>query len=210
MAYVDTRTKRRVFTASLNSHLVQFSADGRRCAVLTQTSLQLLAFERPAAHRAFAEELNRRLRLAAISPDGRWLAASDARRACVWDLSGGGPGAVETNAYDTYLYFTPDGRELFGSRGNQGDTACFRWRLTPAILQSGTAPPGLTRLPLRTPRGFTFLGLVSNSVVMTSSKGSQILAPQERSIPGMVAGRTTSLGRRILGRRKIEARAGLR
>ena len=29
------------------------------------------------------------------------------------------------------------------------------------------------------PKGFTFLGLVSNSVVMTSSKGSQILAPAE-------------------------------
>jgi WD40 repeat protein len=66
---------------------------------------------------------------------------------------------------------------LFGSRGNQGDTACFRWRLPPAT--NPAAPPGLTRLPLHTPKGFTFLGLVSNSVVMTGSKGSQILPPEE-------------------------------
>jgi len=175
----NARTKRRVFTASLNSDRIQFSADGRRCAVLTLTSVQLHAFEQPAAHREFAEDLDRRLRLAKISPDGRWLAASDARRAGVWDLASGGPGVIETNAYDTHFHFTPDGRELFGSRGNQGDAAGFRWRLTPAIPLSGTVPPGLTRLPLRTPQGFTFLGLVSNSVVMTSSKGSQILAPDE-------------------------------
>jgi WD40 repeat protein len=173
----DARTKRRAFTASLNSYHIQFSGDGRRCAALTQTSVQLHAFEQPAAHREFAEDLSVRLRQAKISPDGRWLAASDAKRASVWDLSGGGPGAIETNAYDTHFYFTPDGQELFGSRGNQGDAAGFRWRLTPATNHA--APPGLTRLPLRTPQGFTFLGLVSNSVVMTSSKGSQILAPQE-------------------------------
>jgi WD40 repeat protein len=173
----DARTKRRAFTASLNSHVIQFSRDGRRCAALTQTSVQLLAFERPVAHREFAEVLDVRLRQAKISPDGRWLAASDARRAGVWDLAGGGPGVIETNAYDAHFHFTPDGRELFGSRGNQGDAAGFRWRLTPATNHA--APPGLTRLPLRAPQGFTFLGLVSNSVVMTSSKGSQILAPDE-------------------------------
>ena len=173
----DARTKRRVFTASLNSDRVQFSADGRRCAVLTLTSVQLHAFEKPAAHREFAEPLDTRLRQARISADGRWLAASDARRAVVWDLVAGGSGAIETNAYDTHFHFTPDGRELFGSRGNQGDAAGFRWRLTPAT--NPAAPPELTRLPLSIPRGFTFLGLVSNSVVMTGSKGSQILASEE-------------------------------
>jgi serine/threonine protein kinase/WD40 repeat protein len=173
----DVRTKRRAFTASLNSHLIQFSRDGRRCAVGTQTSVQLHGFEQPAAHREFAEDLSVRLRQATISPDGRWLTASDARRAGVWDLAGGGPGAIETNAYDARFDFTPDSRELFGSRGNQGDAACFRWRLTPAT--NPAAPPELTRLPLSVPQGFTFLGLVSNSIVMTGSKGSQILAPEE-------------------------------
>ncbi len=173
----DARTKRRVFTASLNTDRIQFSADGRRCAALTKTSVQLHAFERPTAHREFAENLGVRLQLATISPDGRWLAASSARSAGVWDLSGDGAGAIETNAYDMHFHFTPDGGELFGSRGNQRDAACFRWQLTPAT--NPAAPPELMRLPLRTPQGFTFLGLVSNSVVMTGSKGSQILAPDE-------------------------------
>jgi hypothetical protein len=173
----DVRTKRRAFTASLNSDHIQFSADGRRCAVFTLTTMQLHAFEQPAAHREFAEDLGVRLRQAKISPDGRWLAASDARRAGVWDLASGGPGAIETNAYDTHFYFTPDSQELFGSRGNQRDAAGFRWRLTPAT--NSAAPPELTRLPLSIPKGFTFLGLVSNSVVMTGSKGSQILARDE-------------------------------
>jgi len=173
----DARTKRRAFTASLNSDRIQFNGDGRRCAVLTQTSVQLHAFEQPTAHREFAEDLGVRLRMASISPDGRWLAAADARRGAVWDLSAGGPGAIETNAYDTYFHFTPDSRELFGSRGNQDDAAGFRWRLTPAT--NPAAPPELTRLPFLTPKGFTFFDMVSNSIVMTGSKGSQILTPEE-------------------------------
>ena len=173
----DMRTKRRAFTASLNSHHVQFSADGRRCAMLTQTTVQLLTFEQPAAHREFAEDLGVRLRQAKISPDGKWLAASDAKRTALWDLSNGGPGLIETNAYDTHFQFTPDGRELFASRGTQGDAVGFRWRLTPAT--SPASPPELTRLPLSMPKGFTFLCMISNSIVMTGSKGSQILTPDE-------------------------------
>lgn len=173
----NTRSKRRVFTVSLNSDRIQFSADGRRCAVLGLTSMQLHAFEQPAAHREFAEDLGVRLRQAKISSDGRWLAASDAKRAAVWDLSSGGPGTLETNAYDAHFHFTPDGREMFGSRGNQGDAACFRWRLTAAT--NPASPPALTRLPLSVPAGFTFLGLVSNSIVMTGARGSQILPREE-------------------------------
>ena len=170
----DTRTKRRAFTASLNSYRIQFSGDGRHCAVKTESSVQLYDFERPAAHREFAEQLGVRVRRATISPDGRWLAASGDKRAGVWDLSGSGAGAIDNSAYDANFCFTPEGRELFGSR-NDGTSACFRWRLTPAT--NAAAPPVLTRLALRTSEGLTTLSLVSNSIVMTSSEGSQILAP---------------------------------
>jgi WD40 repeat protein len=173
----DARTKRRAFTIGVNSHLFQLSDDGRRCAVLTHTTLQLYAFERPAAHREFVDAPGSRLRLAAISPDGQWLAASDDKRACVWDLFSEGPAVIETNAYETYFHFTPDGRELFGSRKIQQDEASFRWGLTPATNPS--APPALARLPLRAPRVITSLGLVSNSVVLTGANGSQILAPDQ-------------------------------
>jgi WD40 repeat protein len=152
--------------------------------------VQLYDFERPAAHREFAEQLGVRVRRATISPDGRWLAASGDKRAGVWDLSGSGAGAIDNSAYDANFCFTPEGRELFGNR-NDGTSACFRWRLTPAT--NAAAPPVLTRLALRTSEGLTTLSLVSNSVVMTSSEGSQMLAPGEN---GPDSGRwvTTSPG----------------
>jgi len=66
---------------------------------------------------------------------------------------------------------------MFASRNTQGDEVCFRWRLAPS--RSAGKSPELTRLPLRQPKGFTSLSLFSNSVVMVSSKGSQVLAPEE-------------------------------
>jgi WD40 repeat protein len=143
--------------------------------------VQLYDFERPAAHHEFAEELGVRVRRAAISPDGRWLAASGDKRAGVWDLSNKGAGAIYGSAYDAEFSFTADGRELFGSR-IEGAPAWFRWRLTPAI--NAAAPPVLTPLPLRTPKGLTSLSLFSNSLVMTTSEGSQILAPGESEPQG--------------------------
>jgi eukaryotic-like serine/threonine-protein kinase len=173
----DARAKRRAFSISLNSDNIQVSADGRRCAVLTANSVQWYAFERPAGHREFPEDLGGHMRQAAFSPDGRWLAASGDKRAGVWDLSNPGPGALEDLADQTHFFFTPDGRELFATRNRQGRAECFRWRIVPAANPS--APPGLARLSLLKPPGFTFLGLCSNSVVMTGSKGSQLLSPTE-------------------------------
>ena len=178
----DARTRRRVFGISLNSDTIQISADGRRCAVLTPTNVQLHALERPTAHREFAEDLGGLLRQAAFSPDGRWLAASGDKHIGLWDLKGGGPGALTDKGSNTRLYFTPDARELFATRNSQGTPACFRWRITPAT--NATTPPILTRLPLRKPQGFTYLCLSSNSVVMTGTNGSQILAPSELEAGG--------------------------
>jgi WD40 repeat protein len=192
----DARTKRRAFTISLNSDAIQFSADGRRCAVHTQTGAQLHAFEPPAAHREFAEDLGGRLRHATFSSNGRWLAAAGDKRIGVWDLFGEGPGALDDDTRGAhFLFFTRDGGEIFGTQNTSGDTACFRWRLRTAT--NAGAPPGLTRLPLRRPQGFTSLSLVSNSVVMVSSNGSQLLAPEEieagsdrwaRTYPGISGG----------------------
>jgi WD40 repeat protein len=174
----DARTKRPLFTAPLNGNRFQFSADGRRWALNGQTSVELHAFEQR-SHREFAEDLGIGVRWATISPDGRWLAASGDKRIGVWDLSGGGPGALETNRYSVDLSFTADGQEMLGSP-KEGISACIRWRLSPPM--NAAAPPVLTRLPLHIPKGLTSLSPVSNSLVMTSSKGSQILAPGENGL----------------------------
>jgi WD40 repeat protein len=173
----DVAAMRRAFWMGLDSYVAQFSADGRACAVVTRSGVQFHAFERMTGHREFAEDLGPRVRHAAFSPDGRWLAASGEKRMGVWDLAGGGPGALDDDAYSAHLHFTPDGGELFGSRGTAGASDCRRWRLSPATNE--TARPSLLPLPFHKPEGFTSLGLRSNSVVITGSKGSQLLAPDE-------------------------------
>jgi hypothetical protein len=173
----NAQTLQRAFRIGLNGYLAQFRADGRAYAVATASGVQLHAFERPSGYREFAEDLGPRLRHAAFSPDGQWLAASTDKRAGVWDLAHGGPGAFDDDGYNAHFFFTPDGRELFGSRSQQGDSDGFRWRITAATHAGG--PPRLERRPLHKPDGFTFLSLSSNSVVMTGAQGSQFLAPEE-------------------------------
>ena len=173
----DVSGMRRAFTIGLESFQLRFRADGRQCAVLTSSGVQLHAFERPAGHREFAEDLGPRLRRAAFSPDGRWLAASADKRLGVWDLAGRGPAALADEAFEAECFFTSDGRELFGSRSSDPAGDCFRWRIMPAANES--APPGLESLPFHKPEEFTYLSLGSNSVVLTAANGSQLLAPKD-------------------------------
>ncbi|HYT61318.1 MAG TPA: serine/threonine-protein kinase [Haliangiales bacterium] len=178
----DLQAMRRAFTIALGSYQLAFRADGRQCVVVTRPDLrvQLHAFERPTTHREFAEELGGGIQHGAFSRDGRWLAASGEKCAGVWDLAGGGPAALNDAAYGAHFFFTPDTQELFGSRSRGNASDCFRWRLTSAVPQSGTGgSPRLDALPLRRREDFTSLCLSSNAVVMTCSKGSQILAPEE-------------------------------
>ena len=173
----DARTLRQVFSIGLQSYEAQFRADSRCVSALTASSVKLLAFERPSSHREFSEDLGERLRHAAFSSDGRWLAAAAGKKMGLWDLAGGGPGALAEEAYEANLFFTPDDRELFGSRSRQGDAQCFRWSVRPAT--QAAAAPMLEALPLRRPKGFTSVSLRSNSVVMTATNGSQLLAPAQ-------------------------------
>ncbi|HKX63309.1 MAG TPA: WD40 repeat domain-containing protein, partial [Verrucomicrobiae bacterium] len=174
----DVQTLQRALNIRLNGFVGQFRADGRAYAVETPSGVQLHAFERPSGYREFAEDLGMRLDHAAFSSDGRWLAASADKRMGLWDLTVNGPGALDEKGHDAHCFFTPDGRELFGSRSRDGKrTDGFRWRIAPATNIGG--PPRLEPLRLYKPPGFTFLSLNSNSVVMTSTNGTQILASEE-------------------------------
>ena len=165
----DVHTKQRAFSISAGGYEMQIRADGRQCAIRTQTALQLHALEMP-LQREFTEELGTRLRHAEFSPDGRWLAASAGKRGAVWDLEREGPGALLDEAGDDLFYFTPDGRELFGS-------SCFRWQIIPATKPG--APPDIERLRFREPDDSTHLCLSSNFVVLTGTNGSQVLNRHE-------------------------------
>ena len=171
----DARTRQRAFTIRLNGVVGCFSGDGRGYAVQTRSGVRLHTFERPGGYREFAEDLGTRLEHAAFSSDGRWLAASGEKRLVVWDLRVSAPGALDERAHHAHCFFTTDGRELFGSRNRGlGDSAGFRWRITPA--NGAGERLRLERLALPKVAGFNFLSLHSNSVVLTTTNGTQVLA----------------------------------
>src|SRR6185503_17922508 len=111
----DMRTMERAMTIAADSYVAQFRADGQACGLFSLGGMKLHSFEYPTGNRRFAEDLGPRLRHAALSPDGRWLAASAEQRVGVWDLTGNGPGALMHGVADTQLFWTPDSKELFGS-----------------------------------------------------------------------------------------------
>lgn len=183
----NIQTKERAFSIGLDSYHLQFSADGRQCSTIVRyratpttgffQDLKLHAFEPMIAHRDFSEDLGSQLRSAAFSPDGRWLAASASKRCGVWDLNANEPGALDTEAYNSQMSFTRDGRELFGSRTEESNNECFRWQLAPATNRA--MPPLLTRLPLTKPEGFTSLSIHSNWIAFTGSSGSRLAALED-------------------------------
>lgn len=158
----------RAYIIELDGYHLQMRADADACALLTPTGIRLLNLEYPLPRR-FPEDLGPRLRLAAFSPEGRWLAASADQRLGVWDLHHPGPAALEPAGAEASPGWTPDGRELFASLR---DERCLRWRVSPG--ESPDLGPRLEPQPLPHPPGFTWLSLASNAVVWTTSRGSQI------------------------------------
>jgi WD40 repeat protein len=172
----DLQTHQRAFTVGIDTYHLQFSADGRRCATLVRSpvvpgyflELKLHAFEPPAVHRQFFEDLGIRMEQAAFSPDSRWLAAAGRKRLGLWSLITKDPGRVIEAPLIARLDFTPDSAALFGS-GLLGE--CLRWRI-PA--RGEPAVPQLQPLPVPEAKGFNSVCLVSNRVIWTGPKGSRI------------------------------------
>lgn len=187
----DTRTMQRAFNMALGGYQPRFRADGRQVAVIIETPRRVLlhAFELPAAHREIAEDLGPRVRSAAFSADGRWLAASGAERFGVWELTSSAPGVTGKLDGGSQVSFSKS-CEVFVQRPGE----CSRWRIMPAA--DGAGRPGLEQLEFAVPPGFTSLSHLSNSVVLTGTNGSQIAAlnPQRGQSSGWkytAPGRTT-------------------
>jgi WD40 repeat protein/predicted Ser/Thr protein kinase len=175
----DARARRRAFTAGLGSWVARFRADGKACAVERDSGIQWHQFETPTAQREFAEDLGTRLRHAAFSVDGRWLAASGNQRSALWDLSSrdASGATLGEEPREAQFFFSPDGTELFASRGREGDGEPFRWQLK-AASQPGD-PPVVRRLPLQRPPGFTSLAGHSNVFVVMATNGSKVFRHDE-------------------------------
>ncbi|MBK8002286.1 MAG: hypothetical protein IPK15_27250 [Verrucomicrobia bacterium] len=127
------RTSRRIFTITAGGYQAQMRSDGAGFAVTTESGVKLFAFHKPTGVREFPESLGVRLRHAAFSADGRWLAASASQQMGVWDLETAGPGTLLKDGYEAHFFFTTDGRELYGSRSNARDAAGYRWRVSPEL-----------------------------------------------------------------------------
>lgn len=182
MIFWDARTLHRAFNFKADGFRAQFSRSGQAFSVQTRSAIRIHTFEPPRGHREFAEDLGSRLSQAAFSLDGRWLAAAGDKQLGVWDLTQPGPGALDDRGQDVKCFFTTDGRELFGSRSREGKSVgAYRWGITPSA-QPGT-PPHLEHLALAKPAGFTYLSLQSNSIAITSTNGTRILAPAQIDSP---------------------------
>lgn len=171
----DLRTFQRAMAISRDSYVAQFRADGQACALITLNSTQLHTFESPAAHQRLAEDFGPRLRHAAFSPDGRWLAASADKRVGVWKTSHGSLFNIVESGLETQLFWTMDSRELYGSCRNENG---YRWRLAGSQGES----LGLQSLPPTLPRDFISLQVISNQVVWTGNRGTRI-APSDGGSP---------------------------
>lgn len=187
----DARTMQRAMTISLDSYIAQFRTDGEMCALFTPSGVQLHTFDFPKVNRRFAEELGPRLRHAAFSPDGKWLAAAADGRVGMWALDQTSPGAVTEGGADTQLLWTHDGKELFGSSRSQ---SAFRWRIAAGL--HAAERPVLQPLELPLPDGFVSLNVMSNRIVWTAAKGGRT-APMQAGegveqdwVNGTIAGTT--------------------
>jgi WD40 repeat protein len=164
----DMRTLQRSLTIGRQGWTAQFQSNGGKCAVLAPSGIQLYAFT-PPSHREFSEDLGRRLRRAAFSPDGRWLAASADQHLGVWDLTHVGPGALARETDEVRPIFSDNGQELFTSGPGVKHP---RWRLLPGT--NAAAPPVLLPCEIPMAEKFSTLCLASNVVIFTGPRGSAL------------------------------------
>jgi WD40 repeat protein len=171
----DVTARQRAFAINVDGYVGQFRGDGLAYAVLTDSDVQLHAFERPQAHRELMRDRAPRLRNATFSPDGRWLAASSDEWMGVWDLTSNGPGAFDRDGAGARPFWTPDGKELFGTGGRH--SACYRWRIQPPA--NALAAPVMEWLRVYTPERFNSFCVASNRVAWTSARGTRIGSLEE-------------------------------
>ncbi len=139
----DPRSRRRVLTVDLHSARLQWHRAGKRCAVLTRTSVQWHSLEQAGSSRELAGDPGGPPRRAAFSPDGRWLAVGGLRLG-LWDLHQAAPAAIAFDAENVGPFFSPDSSELWGFWNNG-----LGRRQLPAVSDRTQGPPALT--PLQVP-----------------------------------------------------------
>jgi WD40 repeat protein len=183
----DLRRMERAFQINLESSHAQFSLDGRKCAIMNRAGALLFDFESPCC-RELPEDLGGRVtKPAAFSSDGRWLAVPGNERLGVWDLASSGPAALLSEAADSRVGFFNSGAELMADY--RGRTMV--WRMAPAA--EPMAPPQAEPLAVKQVSMLNSATVVSNSLILTGSRGSALVA-QNKLAEGPEAWAPTSRG----------------
>jgi WD40 repeat protein len=180
----DLKRMERAFTLPLGSFRAQFSSDGHQCAIITDEKIQFYTFESPVACHEFEEDLGSRLKEAAFSADGRWLAAAASERIGVWEVAQKCPVALLEEPGGAGVFFSDKG-ELFASSKREA----LRWRMVGSSNATARPEPA----PIRTPPGFVSLCIASNQVILTTSRGSAVML-QDETDPGELHWTPTAIG----------------
>ena len=126
----DLRTGRDRLTLPESGDHLQFSADGRRLAMVEHNTAHLLVYETvaDAVCRTIPLPISRMdpwIADVAFDPHGRWVAGADARGALVCDVARGVPLGLLGLGRVFGVLFEPDGRHLLTA----GDAGLLRWPL---------------------------------------------------------------------------------
>jgi WD40 repeat protein len=175
----DLRSMERGFSIGLRSANLQLHADGSKCAIATSTEILLHSFERPMPHRELSGDLGGGLNHAAISLNGRWLAAGGRDRLGLWDLSQESSAALTIEAGNPTPFFSADCSELLAF-WNDGFA---RWK----IDAPGGAGLNLIPLPVYKPSRIYSAGFAGDMLVLGLPDGAMPLSAENISTgPGQL------------------------
>lgn len=121
----DLQRRTREFSAEIPASQVQFAGLGSPLAAVTPEGIRWYDFTRTTALRELAGDLGGQVRLGALAPHGRWVAASGAKRLSIWDPTQPHRPVVVVEAEQVTPAFASSGEELFAF-WNRGKG---RWRI---------------------------------------------------------------------------------
>ncbi len=164
----EMTTLQRAFTMGLNSERVQFSRNGRKCAVHTTDRLQIYEFVEPSACRELSADLGQSVFFGRFSPDGQWFAAGGSKFIGVWDLTSPGSAALLPSDTVRFPFFSTDASDIYA----HGSGALQRWHLRRG---EGAEPPVLTAQAMAVPDEVLQATALSNELVMFCPDGVRFM-----------------------------------
>lgn len=169
----DLRSRQCAFTVPNAGNFLDWDAEGTRCAMaLMRGKFKWYTFERPVCVELSGNQ-GEQLRPGAFSPNGRYLAVSDDRNLCLWDLTSGSAATLLAEKELWQPFFSQTSEQLFAVRGPNGSAQLRGWSL--GLDAGNSVCPAASPLKLQVPPGLNWAVLSGDQLVMTSAHGVQFL-----------------------------------